>query len=606
MTDYHRFRILTDVPSQDPTLGFRETSEGLASLISSSEARFAMAIFGPWGSGKTTLMEAIKRQLQDDPQVICVDFSAWRYEREEHLIIPLLDTIREALVDWSRQLEARGEDPGGSKKQAAQKTAETVGKVMASLLAGISFKVGLPGALELSYDANKSLEAFRRQEKPSPPLAPRPSFFGTLRQALGGKSHRDDAQQAFARRLSDPELPQSFYHACFSALAEAFRRFEELTQGTRIVVFVDDLDRCLPAGVLEVLESMKLFFDLKGFIFVVGLDREVVERCIDARYTLPGLVPGAAGQDGPQRVIRGAEYLKKIFQVPFSLAPVSVGMLGDLFLSMQQGSHLPGEQMGDLHQTVLPHLTFLFSGARLNPREVKRYINAYTIQMKVKPDLQDANIVLALNTLAFRLDCRNLYEAIATFRVEFTSALTAFLAEDPTALEDYDLTTADLPDDIRAYLGEGGVAHALLQATDIDAYLDAGEATRSSAGGYFLQLLATYRLFRGAVGRALQAGEPKDFDAAWSEANSHFRSLQEPLRAAMPRHLGPRLNGVADWLDAGRQENKWLRLLEAMNEPGKDPGPAREAAWQEARRQLEQMRALLRQVRQGSSFNEMS
>ena len=107
MTDYHRFRILTDVPSEDPTLGFRETSEGLASLISSSEARLAMAIFGPWGSGKTTLMEAIKRQLQHDPQVICVDFSAWRYEREEHLIIPLLDTIREALVDWSRPSAAR-------------------------------------------------------------------------------------------------------------------------------------------------------------------------------------------------------------------------------------------------------------------------------------------------------------------------------------------------------------------------------------------------------------------------------------------------------------------------------------------------------------------
>jgi len=343
MTDYHSFRILTDVPSEAPTLGFGETSRGLASLISSSEARFAMAIFGPWGSGKTTLMEAIKRQLQDDSQVICVDFSAWRYEREEHLIIPLLDTIREALVDWSRQLEARGQDPGGSKKQAAQKTAETVGQVMASLLAGISFKVGLPGALELSYDANKSLEAFR-QEKPPPQPPPRPSFLAALRQALGRKGRPADAQQAFARRLSDPELPQSFYHACFSALAEAFRRFEELTQGTRIVVFVDDLDRCLPAGVLEVLESLKLFFELEGFIFVVGLDREVVERCIDARYTLPGGSPAMEnlpGAEGPQRVIRGAEYLKKIFQVPFSLAPVSVGMLGDLFLSMQQVSHLP-------------------------------------------------------------------------------------------------------------------------------------------------------------------------------------------------------------------------------------------------------------------------
>ena len=47
---------------------------------------------------------------------------------------------------------------------------------------------------------------------------------------------------------------------------------------TRIVVFVDDLDGCLPTNALDVLESMKLFFDLPGFIFVVGLDESVIDR----------------------------------------------------------------------------------------------------------------------------------------------------------------------------------------------------------------------------------------------------------------------------------------------------------------------------------------
>jgi predicted KAP-like P-loop ATPase len=39
----------------------------------------------------------------------------------------------------------------------------------------------------------------------------------------------------------------------------------------KIVIFVDDLDRCLPDNALDVIESMKLFFDLPGFVFVVGL-----------------------------------------------------------------------------------------------------------------------------------------------------------------------------------------------------------------------------------------------------------------------------------------------------------------------------------------------
>src|SRR5581483_1839172 len=79
----------------------------------------------------------------------------------------------------------------------------------------------------------------------------------------------------------------------------------------RVVVFIDDLDRCLPLNALEVLESMKLFFDLEGFVFVVGLDQAVIERSIELKY---GPAEPAAG-----RQITGSDYVKKIFQVPFGL-----------------------------------------------------------------------------------------------------------------------------------------------------------------------------------------------------------------------------------------------------------------------------------------------
>jgi predicted KAP-like P-loop ATPase len=68
---------------------------------------------------------------------------------------------------------------------------------------------------------------------------------------------------------------------------ELERAFSELSASgvTRVVVLVDDLDRCLPTNALDVLESMKLFFDLPGFVFVVALDEEVVERAIRAKFT---------------------------------------------------------------------------------------------------------------------------------------------------------------------------------------------------------------------------------------------------------------------------------------------------------------------------------
>jgi hypothetical protein len=56
-------RILIDSPSVHPSLGFGATASALARIIIDSPPRFAVGIFGDWGSGKTTLMEEIRRWL---------------------------------------------------------------------------------------------------------------------------------------------------------------------------------------------------------------------------------------------------------------------------------------------------------------------------------------------------------------------------------------------------------------------------------------------------------------------------------------------------------------------------------------------------------------
>jgi hypothetical protein len=602
MIDYSDFKVLVDLPAEYPGLGFQETAKGLGDLILRSEPRFSIAIFGPWGSGKTTLMNAIRRQLDDHDQIIKVEFSAWRYEREEHLIVPLLDTIRAALVDWAnamRPADAKEDATTAAKCfKAGLLAAETIGKVIASVLAGLSFKLGVPGALDLSYDANKALEAARRHGGVPNQIPEKKGFW----EKVFSKEPKPDR---FSKRLFDPNLPQSFYHACFSALEETFKRFADDTDHARIIIFVDDLDRCLPAGTLDVLESMKLFFDLKGFVFVVGLDREVVEKSIDSRYLLENgsAEPVEAKHShNPPRLIKGADYLKKIFQVPFSLAPVSYSMLDDLFSAIQKGAGLSDAQERDMRDTVLPHLTHLFSGMRLNPREVKRYINAYTIQMKVKPNLDEPHIVLALNTLAFRQDCRNLYDAILTFRVELTSALQTFLTEDATALEDFDLKAADVPDDIREYLGDNGVAHALLASAHIDAYLDAGEAARSSAGGYFLELLSVYRDFRSAALQAFKADDPKSFDGRWSNLHSIFYKLKE-LISQFRRRDEPSIvvTELEKWLDPSHAGNRWNHWLDLMNRRQEvQPEQIEQAkglGLEEAKQHLKSLRMELRKLR---------
>jgi predicted KAP-like P-loop ATPase len=239
-------KLLLDLPASRPALGFDDTAEALARIVEYSDPRFAVGIFGGWGSGKTTLMQAIRARLAPD-RLVAVGFVAWRYEKEEHLIVPLLDTVREALLEWSANRPVE--------KPRASRTAAAVGRVMRSIIAGTSMTIGVPGAIDLTFDANKALAA----------------------QAADGE--QDEAAS----------VPGSFYHASFCALRAAFHEFVGPDPDTarRIVVFVDDLDRCLPESALQVLESMKLFLDLPGFVFVVGLDQEVVEHVIDAKYGRP-------------------------------------------------------------------------------------------------------------------------------------------------------------------------------------------------------------------------------------------------------------------------------------------------------------------------------
>jgi KAP family P-loop domain len=426
-----KYKLLLDTPSKKPALGFDATARALAEIIMASDPQFAIAVFGGWGSGKTTLMQAIQRQL-DPVSVISVQFMAWRYEREEHLIVPLLDTVREALVDWAAAHPSGGAD--------AKRIAGTIGRAMRSILAGMSMTVGVPGAVNLSFDANKALV-----ENP--------------------------------RKDADARVSQSFYHASFVALREAFESFTG-PDGRRIVIFVDDLDRCLPESALEVLESMKLFFDLPGFVFVVGLDHVVVEHAIDSKFRRP-----VDGTDGPEtdeaRLVTGADYIQKIFQLPYRVAPVSKGLLGDFLRAVCDEAQLPDAQKAELRGAVAPHLEYLIGDEAMNPREVKRYINAYSLQRKVSPEL-NRDAILAWQTIGFRIEWQAVQTAFFEYGDLFADALKKEPAFQTGALASLDPELDRIPDDFLDYVANGGTGRALVEAPDLDRYIASGAAVHST------------------------------------------------------------------------------------------------------------------------------
>lgn len=474
--DYTKFRVILDTPTDNPGLGFPAYGSSLREVITTNDPRFAVGVFGSWGAGKTTLMKTVARSLESD-SVIVVDFSAWRFEREPHLIVPLLDCIRDALLQWAESRK--------NLMDRAFATARTIGQATVALLNGFSLEVGLPEVVKASFDANKALEAAGRMSE-------------AQRQA---------------------RIPRSFYQASFKALEEAFREITSNGTERRFVVFIDDLDRCLPEGALEVLESMKLFFDMPGFVFVVGLDQQVVERCIDAKYAKE-LAAGTQSQKDLQ--IRGADYIKKIFQVPFNLPRVSVQQIEDFVELLCGSGNLAAEQQHDLRHRVRPHLEYLATEQGVNPREVKRYINAYTLVMKVNAIL-NPDAVLALQTLRFRNDWTAALQALSADREAFTLALG-----DPNpavALADYDDDLAGLPPTFFEYFtGVGpGALICTLSAQELQDHLSSGELARTG-GTEVLEIVKQAMQTKGTIRIAADFGSATNIRKHLSVIESMLQS----------------------------------------------------------------------------------
>jgi hypothetical protein len=129
-------KIMPDAPrASRPASLWDPIAKAFKTIILESRPGFAIGIFGGWGSGKTTLMTAIKNSLPGDG-IVVVDFNAWRFQNEPMLLIPLLDTIRAAILAHAAA--------GGGDESRLNEVAKRLGRVVRALATGLSGSVGLP------------------------------------------------------------------------------------------------------------------------------------------------------------------------------------------------------------------------------------------------------------------------------------------------------------------------------------------------------------------------------------------------------------------------------------------------------------------------------
>lgn len=325
-----RIHIHNDSPAERAHhFGFSVYAETFAKIIAdrSNQTPLTIAINGAWGSGKTSLMRSIRELLVDTTREIAgaddpifrpcrtVWFNAWKYSSQDAILIALVEEIVGQMMseEFPRQRldQMRLSDGGLDWSKISTTVADLVNETDSPDLKGM-----------LSSDASllRNLPLLREFER----------FLDRLISwSITGVASR--------------HRPESFSD----------------TDGA-LVFFIDDLDRCQPTRVARVLETVKLFMDRPGCVFVLGMDSEIVEKSIKAQYR------GIEGFDEHA-------YMDKIVQLQFNLPPI-------------RPEHIQGYIREDLvddryeANPILRYLETVSEAVEANPRTVKRFLNTFAIQ----------------------------------------------------------------------------------------------------------------------------------------------------------------------------------------------------------------------------------
>lgn len=324
---YQKIKGSRDLPIESEEEDLFELSsyyEGLSDFISCCETPMTVALQGDWGSGKTSMMNNIEKKLKNC-QVI--RFDTWQYSflnNSGGLISAFMNNIVNSVIKELGFMEK-------SKSELYE------GLLSILKMYRFSAQIGLPGIASFGCEADFD-------------------------------------------KLLDKE--DNFYNSIetFKKLFE--KNVEEVLKKKRynkVVIFIDDLDRLCPSRAVELLEIIKIFLDVRGCVFVLAIDYEVVIMGVRQKY----------GDNLMYQ--KGKSFFDKMIQLPFQI-PVS-------FYNMEKLVKKSFESMGISTEESTEAAELVSESVGTNPRTVKRLLNTFELhrhilKFEMGEDAQKKNLYL--------------------------------------------------------------------------------------------------------------------------------------------------------------------------------------------------------------------
>jgi hypothetical protein len=304
-----------EVENVDDRLGFESYVDAFVKLVLDERTQppLAIGISGAWGSGKSFLLSAIKGKLEGrkvetktrrqqstlEKPVYVVNFNAWDYNSSDAvwpgLVRGILDKLEESVGYWGRSLS-----------RMKRNLTRQIGDIRNKLLPWVLLFIAAMIAVAVITRGNWQL-----------------FFLSISVLGFGG-------MLAILKMITDLPVAQWItglfnegrdYGTAIGYMEEIRKDISELKkrlpQKTKIVVIIDDLDRCNSDKIAETLEAIKLLLVFDIFIVFLAIDANVISRAIEKRYKE---MLAEAGRSGYL-------FLEKIIQIPFRIPEPDSSML---------------------------------------------------------------------------------------------------------------------------------------------------------------------------------------------------------------------------------------------------------------------------------------
>lgn len=337
-----------------------------------------IGVYGDWGSGKSSLVEMLLKSYDENNDFLCIKFNGWLFEDYEDAKTALLGTIIDKIKE---------------KKKLTAKARRKVTKLLKNInyldLASKGVKHGVDFFLTggIGTIADMTLNKVTSKLKES-----------------GQNLKEEQIKKIFEGTFSKEEVRKN--------LREFQNDFEDLLKETKIkklVVFIDELDRCNHDTILETLEAIRLFLFIKGTSFIIGADERQVMYAVRRRF------PEIKGN----HLDIGKEYLEKMIQYPIKIPQLGIYemefYITSLFLQenfideydsiieflkeernkdfirfeisydliKNKFKDLDEDKLKDMLSVTKQLSSVLSNGLNGNPRHCKRFLNALSMRMKM-------------------------------------------------------------------------------------------------------------------------------------------------------------------------------------------------------------------------------